>query len=104
MAQVAFSACNYSALVLLSRAGASTLRLLLPALALLLTMSVLLCAFMQDTDVRKASTVSCVVFTAAVLGSFWVPDSGGLEGADKGEEGEEEEKEEEVVGKKKKEG
>ena len=61
-------------------------------------MSVLLCAFMQDTDVRKASTVSCVVFTAAVLGSFWVPASGGLEGLEK-REGEEKEE----VGEKKKE-
>ena len=55
------------------------MRLLLPAVALLATTSVLVCAFVQDTDVRKASTTSCVVFAAAVCGSFRIERAGGKE-------------------------
>ena len=69
---IAFSACNYSAFLLLRRSGSSGFRLVLPALALFGTTSVLSAAFMLDTDVRKASTVSCIVFLAVLCTSFKV--------------------------------
>ena len=69
---IAFSACNYSAFVLLKKDGAPITRLLMPATALLFTTSVLVCAFVLETDVRKASMASCVVFGAAIVGSFLV--------------------------------
>jgi hypothetical protein len=69
---IAFSACNYSAFVLLKKDGAPITRLLMPATALLFTTSVLVCAFVLETDVRKASMASCVVFGASIVGSFLV--------------------------------
>lgn len=71
---IAFGACNYSAFVLQRRSGASAARLLMPAVALLCTTSVLVCAFVQDTDVRKASTTSCVVLVVLVCCSFRISD------------------------------
>ena len=71
---LAFGACNYSAFVLQRRSGASAARLLMPAVALLCTTSVLVCAFVQDTDVRKASTTSCVVLVVLVCCSFRISD------------------------------